>query len=164
MNKYLLSFLILTMTIPTIADGHSNAEKTVIANVEAYWDARNKKDFKTVVALSSKAGMLGTNSDGSFHKPNGVQTADEWAATTPKNAGVINVFGSEAHQLTNNVVYSRYYAEGLVPDGNGGLRPYRTRVTSVWVKEGSNWVVRTNHFSSAAYGGVHQTAEGDFED
>ena len=66
MNKYLLSFLILTMTIPTIADGHSNAEKTVIANVEAYWDARNKKDFKTVVALSSKAGMLGTNLMGAF--------------------------------------------------------------------------------------------------
>jgi hypothetical protein len=26
------------------------------------------------------------------------------------------------------------------------------------------WVVKTNHFSSAAYGGVHQTAQGDFED
>ena len=67
MNKYLLSFLIITIAIPTMADGHSNAEKTVIANVEAYWDARNKKDFKTVVALSSKVGVLGTNSDGSFH-------------------------------------------------------------------------------------------------
>jgi hypothetical protein len=54
MNKYLLSFLIITMALPTMADGHSNAEKTVIANVGSYWDARNKKDFKTVVALSSK--------------------------------------------------------------------------------------------------------------
>ena len=86
MNKYLLSFLILTMTIPTIADGHSNAEKTVIANVVAYWDARNKKDFKTVVALSSKAGMLGTNSDGSFHKPNGVQTCLLYTSPSPRDS------------------------------------------------------------------------------
>jgi len=50
MNKYLLSFLIISMVVPALADGHSNAEKTVIANVQAYWDARNKKDFKTVVA------------------------------------------------------------------------------------------------------------------
>ena len=35
MNKYLLSFLIITMALPTMADGHSNAEKTVIANVDA---------------------------------------------------------------------------------------------------------------------------------
>ena len=164
MKKYLLSFLLLATTAPAFADGHSSAEKKVIANVEAYWDARNKKDFDTVVALTSKSGILGSNSDGSFHKPNVTQSADDWARTTPENAGVINVFGSEAHQLTNEVVYSRYYAEGLVPDSNGGLRPYRTRVTSVWVKEGMKWVVKTNHFSSAAYGGVHQTAEGDFED
>ena len=52
----------------------------------------------------------------------------------------------------------------MVADGNGARKPYRTRVTGVWVKEGKNWVVKTSHFSSAAYGGTHQTVQADFED
>ena len=164
MKKYILGILLLASVTPVFADGHHSAEKQVIANVKAYWDARNAKDFDTVVAMTSKSGVLGTNSDGSFHKPIATETADDWNKNTPENAGVINVFGSEAHKISNTVVYSRYYAEGVVPNGNGGVTPYRTRVTSVWVKEGMDWVVKTNHFSSAAYGGVHQTAQGDFED
>jgi hypothetical protein len=42
--------------------------------------------------------------------------------------------------------------------------PYRTRVTETWVKEMGSWKRKTSHFSSAAYGGVHQTSKSDFED
>ena len=164
MKKYILGILLLSSVAPVFADGHHSAEKKVIANVKAYWGARNDKDFDTVVAMTSKSGILGTNSDGSFHKPLATESADDWNKNTPGNAGVINVFGSEAYQISDKVVYSRYYAEGVVSNWNGGVTPYRTRVTSVWVKEGMKWVVKTNHFSSAAYGGVHQTAQGDFED
>ena len=58
----------LIFSVASFADGHSDAEKTVLKNIEAYWDARNDRDWDTVVALTSSSGMLGTNSDGSFHK------------------------------------------------------------------------------------------------
>ena len=121
------------------------------------------EDWDMVVAMSSSSGMLNTNSDGSFHKPKNVQSAEDWASQNA-GGGVINVHGSEAYQLNNTTVYVRYYAEGVVADGDGGMKPYRTRVTGVWVKEGMNWVVKTSHFSSAAYGGTHQTVQADFED
>ena len=108
--------------------------------------------------------MLNTNSDGSFHKPMAAQTASDWERQSAGGTGVIQVHASEAHQFNDTTVYVRYYAEGVVADGNGGMKPYRTRVTGVWVKEGKNWVVKTSHFSSAAYGGTHQTVQADFED
>ena len=151
-------------TIPAFADGHSDAEKTVLKNIEAYWEARNASDWDKVVAMSSSAGMLNTNSDGSFHKPMAAQTASDWERQSAGGTGVIQVHASEAHQFNDTTVYVRYYAEGVVADGNGGMKPYRTRVTGVWVKEGKNWVVKTSHFSSAAYGGTHQTVQADFED
>ena len=164
MNKNLFLTLALIFSIAVFSDGHTNAEKMVLENVETYWDARNSKDWGTVVALTSSSGMLGTNSDGSFHKPLNTQSAADWARQNPGSVGQVVVHASEAHQLNASTVYARYYAEGVVPDGDGSVRPYRTRVTSVWVKEDSNWVMKTSHFSSAAYGGTHQTVEGDFED
>ena len=41
---------------------------------------------------------------------------------------------------------------------------YRTRVTMNWVNENGKWVAKTQHFSSAAYGGVHISQSSDFED
>ena len=164
MNKNLLLTLAVMFSVTVFSDGHSSAEKTVLKNLEAYWEARNTRDWDTVVALTSSSGMLGTNSDGSFHKPLNNQTAEDWENQTPLVAGLVGVYASEAHQLNSSTVYARYYAEGVVPDGNGGVRPYRTRVTSVWVMEDSNWVMKTSHFSSAAYGGTHQTVQEDFED
>ena len=161
-NIFLSAALIFSVVV--FADAHTDAEKTVLKNIEAYCDARNDRDWDTVVALTSSSGMLGTNSDGSFHKPLNNQTAKDWENQTPMVAGLVGVYASEAHQLNSSTVYARYYAEGVVPDGNGGVRPYRTRVTSVWIKEDSNWVMKTSHFSSAAYGGTHQTVQEDFED
>ena len=54
MKKYILGILLLSSVAPVFADGHHSAEKKVIANVKAYWDARNDKDFDTVVAMTSK--------------------------------------------------------------------------------------------------------------
>ena len=164
MNKNMLLSLSLVFSIAVLSDDHSSAEKMVLENIEAYWEARNDRDWDTVVALNSSSGILGTNSDGSFHKPLNNQTAKDWENQTPMVAGLVGVYASEAHQLNSSTVYARYYAEGVFPDGNGGVRPYRTMVTSVWIKEDSNWVMKTSHFSSAAYGGTHQTVQEDFED
>ena len=83
MNKNLLLSLALIFSIAVFSDGHSSAEKMVLENVEAYWEARNVRDWDTVVALTSSGGMLGTNSDGSFHKPLNNQTAEDWESQTP---------------------------------------------------------------------------------
>ena len=163
-KKYLLCGLVFLSSGYIYADGHSSAEASVISNIESYWDARNSEDWKTVVALSSSSGMLNTNSDGSFHKPLVKQTEEDWENQSAGGSGVITVHAPEAHQLNESTVYVRYYAEGVVPDGNGGIKPYRTRVTGVWVKENKSWVAKTMHFSSAAYGGTHQTVSADFED
>ena len=164
MKNYLLASFFIFSTGFIFADGHTSAEKEVVAKISEYWDARNSADWDKVVAMSSASGMLNTNSDGSFHKPKNTQTAQDWENQSVGGTGVINVHAAEAHQLNDSAVYVRYYAEGVVPDGNGGMKPYRTRVTGVWVSEKGNWVAKTMHFSSASYGGTHQTIAADFED
>ena len=78
MKKYLLSGLLILSTSFVVADGHGSAEKEVLKALDAYMDARNSRDFKTVIAMSSKAGTLDTNSDGSFHKTETIQTLEGW--------------------------------------------------------------------------------------
>ena len=114
----------LIFSVASFADAHSDAEKTVLKNIEAQWDARNTSDWDKVVAMSSSAGMLNTNSDGSFHKPMAAQTASDWERQSAGGTGVIQVHASEAHQLNDTTVYVRYYAEGVVADGNGGCLLY----------------------------------------
>ena len=58
-------FLILTLfSFNIFADDHDD----VLAAVEKYYEAREVRDFKTMVAHESKMGVCSTNSDGSFHK------------------------------------------------------------------------------------------------
>ena len=58
-----MKYVILCMALFTslsFADSHTSAEQTVLANIDAYWVARNTKDWETVVALSSAEGMYNT--------------------------------------------------------------------------------------------------------
>ena len=143
------------------ADGHLKSEQDVLASLEKYFEARNNNDYETVVALESKTGTYGTNSDGSFHKPRQIPSVKQWEKFD--QGGVTNVFYPEAIQLSESVVLTRFYAEGIVTAG-GNSSDYRTRVTMNWVKEGGKWVVKSQHYSAANYGGVHQTQAADFED
>ena len=78
------------------------------------------------------------------------------------NGGVTNIFYPEAIQLSEDVVFVRFYAEGMVQAG-GTASDYRTRVTMNWVRENGNWVVKSQHYSGANYGGVHKTQAADFD-
>ena len=157
-NLFLLSMMFLTSF--AYADGHMSSEKAVLKALDKYMEARNSRDFETVVAMSSKSGTLDTNSDGSFHKPLANQTVDDW-----KNSGDATTmhFYPEATAISDDVVHVRFYSEGMVGD-DGNMSDYRTRVTMNWVKEDSKWVLRSAHYSPASYGGVHKTQAGDFED
>ena len=156
-------FLILGLFIAysASADGHLKSEKDVLASLDKYFEARNNNDYATVVSLESKTGTYGTNSDGSFHKPRQIPSVEQWEKFD--QGGITNVFYPEAIQLSEGVVLTRFYAEGVVTAG-GNSSDYRTRVTVNWVKEDGNWVVKSQHYSPANYGGVHQTQAADFED
>ena len=157
--KILLSLCML-FSFSLFADGHMSSEKEVLKALDKYMEARNSRDFETVVKMSSKAGTLDTNSDGSFHKPLTNQTVDGW-----KNSGDATTlyFYPEATALSDDVVHVRFYSEGMVGN-NGNMSDYRTRVTMNWVKESGKWVLKTAHYSPASYGGVHKTQATDFLD
>ena len=159
--RYIIAILSILFFSVVSADGHLQSEKEVLTSLDKYFDARNNNDYETVVALESKTGTYGTNSDGSFHKPKQIPSVAQWEKFD--QGGITNVFYPEAIQLSEGVVLTRFYAEGIVTAG-GNSSDYRTRVTMNWVKEGGKWVVKSQHYSAANYGGVHQTQAADFED
>ena len=159
MSKLQLICLLAMLSIGTSSFADSN-EAEVLKALSTYMDARNTRDFKTVVAMSSKSGTLDTNSDGSFHKPEAKQTIAYWE----KSGGALTqYFYPEATSLSDDVVHVRFYSEGMVGEA-GNMSDYRTRVTMNWVKERGKWVLRSAHYSPANFGGVHQTQVSDFED
>ena len=101
------------------------------------------------------------NADGSFHKPKQITSVEDWKRTN--QGGTTNVFYPEAVQISEDVVYVRFYFEGVL-ETNGKTSDYRTRVTMNWIKEDGNWVVKSQHYSPANYGGVHITQAADFEE
>ena len=158
--KIILS-LSLLLSFNLFADGHMSAEKDVLKSMNAYFDARNNENWSEAVKYESKSGTYNTNSDGSFHKPLVKQSAASWAASN--QGGVTNAYYPEAIQIADDVVFVRFYYEGMT-EVNGVTSPYRTRVTMNWVNEGGKWVVKTQHYSPAAYGGVHVSQASDFQD
>ena len=159
--RYIIAILSILFFSVVSADGHLQSEKEVLTSLDKYFDARNNNDYETVVALESKTGTYGTNSDGSFHKPKQIPSIAQWEKFD--QGGITNVFYPEAIQLSDTVVLARFYAEGVVTAG-GNASDYRTRVTMNWIKEDGSWVVKSQHYSPANYGGVHKTQAADFEE
>jgi hypothetical protein len=159
MGKLKLVCVVAMMSMSTFSFADSS-ETEVLKALSAYMDARNSRDFKTVIALSSKAGTLDTNSDGSFHKPEARQTIAYWEKS---GDAFTHYFYPEATAIADDVVHVRFYSEGMVGSGDS-MSDYRTRVTMNWVKESGSWVLRSAHYSPASYGGVHKTQVSDFED
>lgn len=162
LNALLLSALAMT-PVASLAQDTARSEQAVVELIKTYWDARNNADHNTVAAMESQSGFLGTNSDGSFHKPPAVASAADWQRNMATNGGNLRVAYPEAYEVADGVVYARYYAEGVVGT-QGNMSPYRTRVTSVWVEEDGVWRVKSMHFSPANFGGVHKTQSADFDD
>tara|TARA_B110000014_G_C19926039_1_gene479052 strand:+ start:65 stop:550 length:486 start_codon:yes stop_codon:yes gene_type:complete len=161
MYKLILVIVSLFFLTSVTADGHLKSEKEVLMALDKYYEARNQEDYETVASMESKLGTYNTNSDGSFHKPRQITSVEDWKRTN--QGGTTNVFYPEAVQISEDVVYVRFYFEGVL-DTNGKTSDYRTRVTMNWIKEDGNWVVKSQHYSPANYGGVHITQAADFEE
>ena len=160
------ALLIGALSLPGIvrADGHGGAEDAVATAVVDYWAARNAGDHKAVANLESPAGIYGTNSDGSFHKPFAASSADDWKRNMAGQNSNTQVFYLEVAEIADGVVYARYYMEGMTGDESEQY-PYRTRVTNVWtLEDDGQWRIKAMHFSGADFGGTHRTQTSDFED
>ena len=158
--KYLTLIFGLLFFSVLSADGHLKSEQEVLASLQKYFEARNNEDYETVVSMESRSGTYGTNSDGSFHKPKQISSVEQWKRFN--QGGVTNVFYPEAAEISEGVVFVRFYAEGMVSAG-GKATDYRTRVTMNWVKENSKWVMKSHHYSAANYGGVHKPQASAFD-
>jgi len=75
-NIFLSAALIFSVVV--FADAHTDAEKTVLKNIEAYWDARNTSDWANVVAFCRPAVRLNPNSYACFNKRLVTQTPSDW--------------------------------------------------------------------------------------
>ena len=160
------ALLIAAFVLPGIvrADNHGGAENAVATAVVDYWAARNAGDHKAVANLESPAGIYGTNSDGSFHKPFAASSADDWKRNMAGQNSNTQVFYLEVAEIADGVVYARYYMEGMTGDESEQY-PYRTRVTNVWtLEDDGQWRIKAMHFSGADFGGTHRTQTSDFED
>jgi ketosteroid isomerase-like protein len=139
------------------------AEKAALDTIDKYWKARNEQDFAAQVELSSDQGTLDANSDGSFFRASPKVSAEELAELM-LGTQTTKVFYPEATELAKDVVMVRYYLEGVVESPAGTVPNYRTRVTTVVVKESGDWKIRAWHFSPLHDGGRHLTYKTDFEE
>ena len=145
------------------AYAQTTAEQAAVNVIKSYWEARNNRNYETQVALTSDRGTLDANSDGSFFRSSPKVSAIELERLQP-GSQTTQVFYPEATELSKDVVMVRYYLEGVVESPAGTVPNYRTRVTTVLVKESSRWTIRAWHFSPLHDGGRHLTSKTDFED
>ncbi len=154
----ILFLFLFSLTI--YADNHSVSEKNVLKSLYSYFDARNSQDYEAAMSFESSNGTFNTNSDGSFHKPMLKETLEE-RSQNPQS-GITNIYYPEAIELADGVVHVRFYSEGIY-GGRSSSGPYRTRVTMNWIMENGKWVIKTQHYSPANYGGVHMPDAYDFQ-
>jgi ketosteroid isomerase-like protein len=151
--------LICSSAISKIS-AQTKAEREVSVAFEKYFDARKAQDWDNVADMESYSGTYNTNSDGSFHKPFSKTSADQWKASG--QSGTLDTYYPEFSEISTGVVYVRFYYEGIAANGSQS-QDYRTRVTQNWIKENGDWVLKTQHYSPAQYGGVHITNSSDFD-
>ena len=118
----------LPVFLSAAAYAQTTAEQAALNVIEAYWEARNARDFEKQVALTSDRGTLDANSDGSFFRSSPKVSAKELENLQP-GSQTTKVFYPEATELSKDVVIVRYYLEGVVesPAGTGHHRLSRTQ-------------------------------------
>ena len=155
-----MSFLVMVFTG---AYAQSSAEKAALDVIDKYWQARNDQDLQTQVDLTSDNGTLDANSDGSFFRTSPKPSVEELEELM-LGTQATKVFYPEATEIADGVVMVRYYLEGVIESPMGTVPNYRTRVSSILVRESGDWKMRGWHFSPLHDGGRHLTAPTDFEE
>ena len=93
----------------------------------------------TVASLESASGTYNSNSDGSFHKALSKTTAAQWKASG--QAGALNIYYPEFAELSDDVVYVRFYYEGIAINGSKSS-DYRTKSLRIGSKRMVNGLLK----------------------
>ena len=112
MKNLSMLFSLLVIFAVQVDAAPSKAEAEVSKAFTEYFQARQKQDYKTVVALESASGTMNTNSDGSFHKPLNKQSEADWKASTL--GGALATYHPDFTELSDDVVHVRFYYEGVI--------------------------------------------------
>jgi hypothetical protein len=150
-----IALIIFALSVQTAFAGSS---EDVLGLVEKQWEARNSNDYQTQYNLTSKAGSLAANSNGTFFSESEKGTLEKLTEDLSNiKKSNVTVRYPEAIELSETVVLARYYLEGQIEFADGTREAnYRTRVTHIWVKESDGWKSRSWHFSPLHNGGVHR--------
>ena len=160
---FVAAILSIPLAKPAVAQTESVAtsKKVVLENLMNYWKAVRAKDVKSAAATFCRDGIYWTSSDGALHKPLRVITEKTLEQQWKNRQLNWQVYYPEAIPLGSDVMLVRYYLEGLIVMSDKST-PYRTRVTSTWVKKNGKWLIKSEHYSAANYGGVYIPTQEDF--
>jgi len=150
-----MALIVFALSIQTAFAGSTD---DVLGLVQKHWEARNANDYQTQYDMTSKAGSLAANSNGTFFSESEKGTLKELTENLSNiKKSDVTVRYPQAFELSDTVILARYYLEGQIEFADGTREAnYRTRVTHIWVKEGDEWKSRSWHFSPLHNGGVHR--------
>jgi hypothetical protein len=149
------TLLLLTALTSALGTQQTKAqtEQQVADKIEAHWGLLNAGNSAGFAANFATEGFSAASSDGSFWDYS-VQSADDAEAQT---AGVdfdLHPHHVTVTMLTKDIALATYYLVGSITPSEGeGITNYRTRASQIWVKEGSAWKIKHEHFS-ALFGGA----------
>jgi len=150
-----MALIVFALSIQTAFAGSTD---DVLGLVQKHWEARNANDYQTQYDMTSKAGSLAANSNGTFFSESEKGTLKELTENLSNiKKSDVKIRYPQAFELSDTVILARYYLEGQIEFADGTREAnYRTRVTHIWVKEGDEWKSRSWHFSPLHNGGVHR--------
>ena len=125
-------------------------EKSEVSDaIKLHWKYQNKKDWKKFVTTLHSSGVMNGDSNGSFwfkREPTIEAITQRYGA--PKNKFDFTPRYIEVDILEEGkVAVAYYYLVGSLIMNGVIKNDYRTRVSQIFVKEGSSWKVKSGHFS-----------------
>ena len=158
--KILLNTLIIAFVLSTSAFSQTNSVTNEIKALILEDQRIANESNEQILNYSEQGALEFWSSGGLLHTMTNdlqVNRFDD-ISLQAKHIEVISIANGEA-------AVAMFYNEGSMKPVNGvAVSHYLTRITQVFVKENDKWVVKTQHYSPAQFGGVHITVASDFDE
>jgi len=131
----------------------AQAEQQVVNSIKSHWNMLNSGNVASFATNFVADGFSAASSEGSFWEYERQSTEEAVEQTKgvkfdfhPHHISVI--------MLGKDMALATYYLVGSITPSEGeGITNYRTRASQIWVKDGSGWKIKHEHFS-ALFGGA----------